>query len=169
MDPHRIRLPWVRPRAGSRLVDEVNHSRLALANATLDDASPDVTYSGFSSISSSSPTPEAGSSSGSTVSIDPSDHDGTLSGTGTPGSTASVSFYGSSILVYGLTAPSLGAFTAELDGGDAANLATHATILFFATDLDPTKAHQLILTCQGGGLVLDEWVVYGPAGQVGFT
>ena len=157
------------------MVDEVNHSRLALANATLDDASPDVTYSGFSSISSSSPTSEAGSSSGSTVSIDPSDHDGTLSGTGTPGSTASVSFYGSSILVYGLTAPSLGAFTAELDGGDAANLAsannvtTHATILFFATDLDPTKAHQLILTCQGGGLVLDEWVVYGPAGQVGFT
>lgn len=81
---------------------------------------------------------------------------------------------GSSILVYGLTAPSLGHFTANLDGNDVATLnannaaQTHSTILFFATDLDPSKEHQLILTSKDGGLVLDNFVVYGPSNAVGF-
>ncbi len=80
---------------------------------------------------------------------------------------------GTAITVYGLTAPPLGTYTATIDGQNSTltssdNVTTHQNILFFATHLDSTQAHQLLLTCEEGGLVLDDWVAYGPPGSVGF-
>ena len=161
-----------------------------MQSVTLDDASPYVLYSGFSAVPSS----PGGSSPSSPITVDKSDNNGTLSVTTTSGASASVSFQGphrftharlpfvltipddtgTSVLVYGVTASSLGIFTISIDGTIAAtlsaqdNVTTHGNVLFYATDLDTTKPHTLELTCKDGGLVLDNWVAYGPQGGVGF-
>lgn len=45
----------------------------------------------------------------------------------------------------------------------------HGTLLYFATNLDTSDTHTLILEAEGGGtLVIDEFTVNGPKGRVGF-
>ena len=174
----------------SGLADVSDLIRSNVQSVTLDDASPYITYSGFFAVPSSA----AGSSPSSPITVIESDNNGTLSVTATAGSSASVSFQGSycltrpdfplpmtspdcagtSILVYGVTASPLGIFTASIDGTIAAtlsaqdNVTTHGNVLFYATGLDTAKTHSLVLTCKDGGLVLDDWVAYGPQGGVGF-
>jgi hypothetical protein len=53
------------------------------------------------------------------------------------------------------------------------NVTAHDVILFFATSLDTTATHSLVLTAEDGGdgqtgLVLDRVVIYGTTGNVGF-
>ena len=85
---------------------------------------------------------------------------------------------GSAILVYGVSGPASGEFTATLDGSQVGTWSalndawTHHVVLFFATDLDTSKQHNLNLTAISGGtetgLVIDEFVAYGPQGGCGF-
>jgi len=86
---------------------------------------------------------------------------------------------GASILVTGVTSPSSGTYTVTLDGSVVATLAarrevvSHGTTLYFATNLDTTIPHTLVLTAtaEGGGvgLVIDSWTAYGPQGGVSFV
>jgi hypothetical protein len=85
---------------------------------------------------------------------------------------------GSAILVYGVTAPSLGPYTSTLDGTSttysaANNITAHAVVLFFATALDTANEHTLVLAAGDGGgggqgLVLDRVIAYGTSGSLGF-
>lgn len=69
-------------------------SRTRVQNVTLDDASPLVTYSGFTTVS-----PPSSYRSDSSIPLDPSvDSNGSLSSTSTPGASASVSFLGDSLI-----------------------------------------------------------------------
>jgi hypothetical protein len=88
---------------------------------------------------------------------------------------------GASILVTGVTSPNTGLYTVTLDGAVVATLSSrrdvvsHGTTLHFATNLDTTSVHTLILTAikggpgEAGGLVVDSWTVHGPQGGVGFV
>ncbi|ODO11692.1 hypothetical protein I350_00476 [Cryptococcus amylolentus CBS 6273] len=132
-------------------------------SVTLDDGSELVQYSGFSPIDSNNEI----------VQVSSNDHNSTLSMTSTAGATAQVVFNGASISIMGVVCPSCSTFTVTLDGTVAATLDTsnnvtvHDTLLFFTTNLDPSSTHTMSLEAQGG-LVIDNFVAYGPEGGVGF-
>ncbi|WVQ70900.1 hypothetical protein IAR50_000425 [Cryptococcus sp. DSM 104548] len=132
-------------------------------SVTLDDGSEFVQYSGFSSVNSNNEI----------VQVSSYDHNSTLSMTSTTGATAQVVFNGASISIIGVVCPSCSTFTVTLDGTLAATLDTsnnvtvHNTLLFFTTNLDTSSTHTMSLEAQGG-LVIDDFVAYGPKGGVGF-
>lgn len=160
-----------------------------MQSVQLDDASPLVTYTGFS--------PVGGSNAPAGVAVESTDYNTTLSMTTTASASASVIFNGesvfnrlesasemsyisgASILVTGVTSPSSGTYTVTLDGSIVATLAarrevvSHGTTLYFATNLDTTIPHTLVLTATaedgGVGLVIDSWTAYGPQGGVSFV
>ena len=81
-------------------------------------------------------------------------------------------------MVYGVTGPGLGLFNVTLDGTlmgawSAANdVVAHGVVLYFASNVDTTAIHQVVLTATSGGsavgLILDSFVAYGDQGAVGF-
>jgi hypothetical protein len=136
---------------------------------TLDDAASGITYTGFTTLP-----PNSSAVAYPSISPTSADTDNTLSYTFTPGHSAAVTFKGGSILVSGLTDPSLGGYTVNLDGNLVAtlnagnNVTAHDVPLFFMNNLDTTVVHTLIVTCVSEGLVLDSWTIYGPTGSTGF-
>lgn len=78
-------------------------------------------------------------------------------------------------MVWGVSCPScstvsvnLGSITvAKLDSSN--NATAHRTLLYFATNLDVSVTHTLILDTQGYGfLVINEFTVNGPKGGIVF-
>ncbi|WRT63432.1 uncharacterized protein IL334_000337 [Kwoniella shivajii] len=128
-------------------------------NATLDDTSSEITYSGFQSTSASKSTIQAiqkGSFYGKTISY-----------TSTSGAAASFSFQGSAIYIFGMTGPEFGAFNINIDSIDfgiynaSTTLTTYDTLLFFTTYLDSDQKHQMSITNQNDGLLLAlDYIVY---------
>ncbi|ORY23214.1 hypothetical protein BCR39DRAFT_595631 [Naematelia encephala] len=172
--PFAFRGAWI----GTKLTPDGS----VMQNVTIDDTSPAISYRGFKlltvpSSSSSSASPDSAS-----TSIQPTDADynSTLSVTETAGASANVTFQGASIQVTGVTAPSLGAYTVILDGSPYStysaedNVTAHSVLLFFATNLDTTVQHTLLLTAEaatgseGVGLVIDSFIASGPQGSTGF-
>lgn len=56
----------------------------------------------------------------------------------------------------------------------ASQIEDHAVPLFFASGLDPTTDHQLVMMClyegqNRTGLVLDQMTVWGQQGAIGFV
>ena len=82
--------------------------------------------------------------------------------------------------MYGVTGPTTGAYTVDLDGSLVATLDgyndvfSHNALLYFQTNLDPALTHTLILTAAEGsesgqvGLIIDSWAANGPQGHTGF-
>ncbi|RSH92839.1 hypothetical protein EHS25_008285 [Saitozyma podzolica] len=153
---------------GVMLQTEVVPTGSAAVNVTIDNASSAIVYQGWTSV-------QGGNN---PVEVSSEDYDGTLSMTTTAGASATITFVGSAILVYGVTAPSLGPYTSTLDGTSttysaANNITAHAVVLFFATALDTANEHTLVLAAGDGGgggqgLVLDRVIAYGTSGSVGF-
>lgn len=154
---------------------------------SLDDSSLLIQYTGFTSVEANSEL----------VQVSSSDYNSSLSMTSTAGATAQVMFTGetfgtscqvyynteadlydrpgASVMVSGVSCPFCSTFSVSLDSKtaatlDSANNATvHGTLLHFATNLDTSDTHTLILEAEGGGtLVIDEFTVNGPKGRVGF-
>ncbi|AAW42667.2 expressed protein [Cryptococcus deneoformans JEC21] len=134
-------------------------------SVSLDDSSLLIQYTGFTSVEANSQP----------VQVSSSDYNSSLSMTSTAGATAQVMFTGASVMVSGVSCPFCSTFSVSLDSKtaatlDSANNATvHGTLLYFATNLDTSDTHTLILEAEGGGtLVIDEFTVNGPKGRVGF-
>ncbi|XAO23120.1 hypothetical protein I312_101898 [Cryptococcus bacillisporus CA1280] len=113
---------------------------------SLDDSSSLVQYTGFTSVETNSEL----------VQVSSSDYNSSLSMTSIVGATALVMFSGASVmqsLIAPTTPPTV-----------------HGTLLYFATNLDTSVTHTLILETQGDGfLVIDEFTVNGPKGGIGFV
>ncbi|WWC58644.1 uncharacterized protein I303_101188 [Kwoniella dejecticola CBS 10117] len=130
---------------------------------TLDDSSPIIQYEGFAPPNQENKIAEIDSG---------ADYEQTLSETSTEGAKAKVSFNGGSIAIYGVTCPSCGAYTVNLDGQTATlnsfnNATIHNSLLYFSTNLDTGNTHTLEIEAKGG-VVLDKFELRGPTGGVGF-
>ncbi|CAD6575872.1 MAG: hypothetical protein TREMPRED_001507, partial [Tremellales sp. Tagirdzhanova-0007] len=131
-------------------------------NATLDDASSQITYSGFTST-------QAGQSSISAINSG-SFYQNTVSYTSSVGSSATFSFVGSALYIFGPTGPSFGVFQVEIDDSviGTFNASTtvnlYNTLLFFVTHLGSTSQHGVVVTNQDDGkfLALDYCVSVQP-------
>ncbi|KIR69437.1 hypothetical protein I314_00548 [Cryptococcus bacillisporus CA1873] len=133
---------------------------------SLDDSSSLVQYTGFTSVETNSEL----------VQVSSSDYNSSLSMTSIVGATALVMFSGASVMVWVVSCPSCSTFSVNLDSItvaklDSSNNATvHGTLLYFATNLDTSVTHTLILETQGDGfVVIDEFTVNGPKGGIGFV
>lgn len=155
---------------------------------SLDDSSLLIQYTGFTSVEANSEL----------VQVSSSDYNSSLSMTSTAGATAQVMFTGetfgtscqvyynteadlydrpgASVMVSGVSCPFCSTFSVSLDSKTAAtlnsanNISVHGTLLYFATNLDTSITHALILEAQGDGiLVIDEFTINGPKGGVGFV
>ncbi|WWC85603.1 uncharacterized protein L201_000467 [Kwoniella dendrophila CBS 6074] len=134
-------------------------------NLTLDDASKEITYSGFKSTSSMS-SDVAAIQQGSF-------HEKTVSYTSSGGSTAAFSFQGSAIYLFGMTGPGFGCFQVSIDSkvvgtfNASTTMETYDTLLYFTTYLDQSRAHQVTITNQNDGMLfaLDYLVYVAPDNQ----
>ncbi|WVQ97404.1 hypothetical protein IAU59_004517 [Kwoniella sp. CBS 9459] len=136
-----------------------------LQKVAIDDTSEFITYTGFAPVDKDNQVANISQS---------DDYQGTLSMTATEGATAQVVFNGASISVRGVTCPSCGTFTVTLDNSSTKatlngqnNATVHDSLLFFATNLDTSTSHTLMLEAQGG-VVIDQMEAMGPKGGVGF-
>ncbi|OXH24260.1 hypothetical protein J008_05878 [Cryptococcus neoformans] len=135
-------------------------------SVSLDDSSSLIQYTGFTSVVTDSEL----------VQVSSSDYNSSLSMTSTAGATARIMFNGASVTVSGVSCPFCSTFSVSLDSKTAAtlnsanNISVHGTLLYFATNLDTSITHALILEAQGDGiLVIDEFTINGPKGGVGFV
>jgi hypothetical protein len=95
----------------------------------------------------------------------------TYHSTSVVGAQASFNFTGSGVWVYGAVGPAASNYTVSVDGAAQAGTATAnategRTLLYSATNLSGS-AHELVLTNQGSGLVLDMVVVEVELGAAG--
>ncbi|XAO26428.1 hypothetical protein I312_105265 [Cryptococcus bacillisporus CA1280] len=122
------------------------------SNSTLDDASSEVTCSGFSSISSSHstvPAIKAGSF-----------YQNTVSYTSNADASASFTFQGSTIYIFGMTGPEFGCFSISIDSttigiyNASTTIETYNTLLFYTTYLNASKEHKVKITNENDGMLL---------------
>ncbi|ADV24810.1 Hypothetical Protein CGB_K1110W [Cryptococcus gattii WM276] len=122
------------------------------SNSTLDDASSEITYSGFSSISSSRSTVPAIKGG--------SFYQNTISYTSNADASASFTFQGSAIYIFGMTGPEFGCFSISIDSttigiyNASTTVETYNTLLFFTTYLDASKKHKVKITNENDGMLL---------------
>ncbi|WVQ76437.1 hypothetical protein IAR50_006104 [Cryptococcus sp. DSM 104548] len=133
------------------------------SNATLDDASSEITYTGFQSTSSPS--------SSSISAINKGDfYKDTISYTSSGDATAAFTFTGSALYIFGMTGPDFGCFSITIDSSScgtfnaSTTISTSSTLLFFTTYLDPDAKHQVEITNLEDGMVLalDYFVAVSP-------
>ncbi|OWZ30399.1 hypothetical protein C361_02020 [Cryptococcus neoformans Tu259-1] len=122
------------------------------SNSTLDDASSEVTYSAFSSISSSQstiPSIKRGSF-----------YQDTVSYTSSADASASFTFQGSAIYIFGMTGPEFGCFSISIDSttigtyNASTTIETYNTLLFFTTYLNASNEHTIKITNENDGMLL---------------
>ncbi|WVW81567.1 hypothetical protein I302_103562 [Kwoniella bestiolae CBS 10118] len=135
-------------------------------NVTLDDASQQITYTGFQSTSATQSDISAIQSG--------SFYDETVSYTSLGGASAKFQCQGSAFYIFGMTGPGFGAYQVEVDAKVAGTynatttVETYNTLLYFTTYLDSSKAHQISITNQNDGLLFAlDYVVCVGQGQDG--
>ncbi|WWC57903.1 uncharacterized protein I303_100438 [Kwoniella dejecticola CBS 10117] len=113
-------------------------------NATLDDTSDHITYTGFHS--STAPQSDIAA-----IQKGQFQHD-TVSYTSAGGASAAFSVQGSAFFVFGMTGPGFGSYEVKLNNQVAgvynasSNIETYNTLLFFTTYLDANQKHQVVIT-----------------------
>ncbi|ODN97005.1 hypothetical protein I350_07983 [Cryptococcus amylolentus CBS 6273] len=131
-------------------------------NATLDDASSQVTYTGFQSTSPSGSSIEAIN--------EGSFYKDTISWTNAADATAAFSFTGSALYIFGMTGPDFGCFSITIDSSSygtfnaSTTISTSSILLFFTTYLDAGTEHQVEVKNVNDGMVLalDYFVAVAP-------
>ncbi|TFK54509.1 hypothetical protein OE88DRAFT_1733160 [Heliocybe sulcata] len=147
---------------------EIGSSGQTVSNQTIDDAAPQITYSDT----------DWSANTGETY------IDNTLHFTQNGGATASITFSGEAVAIYGTVSPDHSDFSVAIDGNTATSSAggggmarvLHAqTLLYFANGLGPGE-HNLVLTADpeqsgqsdtGTFMDLDAMTVYSATGSAG--
>ncbi|WWC67046.1 uncharacterized protein I206_100953 [Kwoniella pini CBS 10737] len=133
---------------------------------TLDDASSQITYTGFQSATAPNSDITAiktGTFQGDTVSY-----------TSSGGASASFSFQGSAVYIFGMTGPGFGCYEVKVNSqvigtyNASSSVETYNSLLFFTTYLEAQQNQQVVITNQNDGCLFAlDYITYVVSGSSG--